>query len=87
MIDKFNRYPVLGNIVLALFFGGGLLIFTLFVFNGHPQFLLFVWLSFCTMAVVFFAGMTHDNDNDRKKSTEKRMLKSHRGFEYPPFDE
>ncbi len=72
MIQELNRNPVLGNIVLALIFGGGLLIFTLFVFAGQPQFWMFMGFSVMGMIVIFAAGAAHDQDRHRYNRTRRK---------------
>ncbi len=68
---KLDTNPVLGNIVLALIFGGGLLIFTLFVFAGHPQFWMFMGFSVMGMIVIFIAGTAHHNENGKRTTSNK----------------
>ncbi len=82
---------MIGNLVLALIFGGGLLVLTLFVFAGHPQLWLFIGFSLMAMVVVFTAGIVYDQDRrlarKRHKKREKRAkrlakIKRRKQFEY-----
>lgn len=59
--------PVLGNIVLALVFGLGMLGVTLKVFSGHQQLWLYVGFSFLLIGVVFVAGTAHDRRRDAEE--------------------
>lgn len=79
MFNAFDRNPLLGNLLLALIFGGILFAITFKFFEGHPQMMLYLGLSAFGMIVFFFAGAAHDRDQQRPEPRGQKIPQTQAG--------
>jgi len=84
-IDQMDNKPKLGNLVLALIFGGIMIGVTLFIFKGSPQLSLFLGICSIGMVGIFFAGSAYDKAKDQE-CLRRRDDGKRRRSKLEPFD-